>query len=811
VTETLPPLPPGDAWRWHHTEHRWVAAPCPDPAVAFVLLSSETDDALLRSREHRFFSLADFARTLQHARRGPAGSEVTERPGKCGPAFVPLSIDWGTPGCSHSPRFAGAQARHRSAACVSASSSLCVLDVDAQSELDVLEALARMEEAGVDYVSWTTHSHGRSDKTGVYPCRVVVPLSSPVPMDLVGPLRSRLAEKYALRLDRKTRDPGRLFFLPSCPDDDARAALAQVLRPERECARLDPYSLVSGTDAEPTPLRMLPRGADPHAGKRRALTREEVEAEGSVDALAVLRGAPWGTPFSPDDPESGREMGLFRLGGSLARKYPWLDPSGTAELFSASCAAISALPPPDAATDVNWVAERLSTRVSRALSEHATNALLAEQAREVLGLPGTPHTQHRDLVLQLNGHYFIRTEDGDYDGPWGRDQAVTAARDALADVPGVDVRTPKGAVKTAAQLALDYGRAIKLVTYDYNATRTYAEGSTMIAACLAPTALTPQESPEIARWLELLGGPQHGLLLDWLATMRQLADPTAGLYLCADPGIGKSMLVLGLARLWPAVGPSRFASALDNFNFDVTRTPLVHADEDLRIEKWHKEKPISALKRLIDATTRQVMAKYSDRAQLRGAQRVMVTVNQPPPELFAEPLTEREIAALDERVLVLEPRAADARSYLASLGGRAATGAWVDGDGIARHVLWLEQTRTVVPGPRYLVTGRGFGAVLGAGDEGSRAVCLAVLRAWDRPEIVQRDRAGFPGVWVCTAALREKWKSFLPDTPLPEDWRDACASACVRGDGQRFRVGDGQSRFRQLRDDVLATVRATTE
>jgi hypothetical protein len=95
---------------------------------------------------------------------------------------------------------------------------------------------------------------------------------------------------------------------------------------------------------------------------------------------------------------------------------------------------------------------------------------------------------------------------------------------------------------------------------------------------------------------------------------------------------------------------------------------------------------------------------YSPAATIKGCLRLLVTANNDNALKIEEDLTPDDYEAIVQRIGYIHSPSA-AKLYLQSLGGRATTEAWVEGDGIAQHVLWLQKNRTVQPGKRFLVDG----------------------------------------------------------------------------------------------------------
>lgn len=217
--------------------------------------------------------------------------------------------------------------------------------------------------------------------------------------------------------------------------------------------------------------------------------------------------------------------------------------------------------------------------------------------------------------------------------------------------------------------------------------------------------LIPEENPRIAGWLRVLTGDSeylHGKLLDWLATFRTVTLPTTALYLYGESGIGKGLLVDGLARLYRSQAKITYRAITGDFQDLLLRTGLVVADERLISAGLHQDSDSARFRSLVGDRHHVINLKGLPATSLEGALRIIITANNARAIQIAEALDPDDVDAIARRLLVL-PAGRAAREYLDSLGGNAETVAWVAGGALARHVLWLEKTRTVIPGSRFLV------------------------------------------------------------------------------------------------------------
>lgn len=171
---------------------------------------------------------------------------------------------------------------------------------------------------------------------------------------------------------------------------------------------------------------------------------------------------------------------------------------------------------------------------------------------------------------------------------------------------------------------------------------------------------------------------------------------------------GKNLLAEGLAKLWKHGTPTPFEASVENFNEALQRCPLLFADERLPGTGSHGR--INAhttlsehLRQVVTARSHDLNRKFMAVVTVTGCARVVIAANESLFEFGA--MSEEGKAALAERLLHVA--ATDApRLYLEELG-RDVTASWVTENIIARHVLWLADTREVRLGTRLLVEGNG--------------------------------------------------------------------------------------------------------
>ena len=259
--------------------------------------------------------------------------------------------------------------------------------------------------------------------------------------------------------------------------------------------------------------------------------------------------------------------------------------------------------------------------------------------------------------------------------------------------------------------------------------------STLYEACAQWSPLKPRFDHEIDRWLKLLGGGRSDKLLDWLATIRKIDRPTCVLYLQGPRGTGKSMIWEGLSRLWQSHAAVPYDTLSANFDGQLAESLLIVADEKMSDHGARRGSPSAIFRTVVTSSQRTIKRKHLPDATLEACFRLIVTANDDDALNLREQLTSESIDAIAERILYITS-GTEASEYLRQIGGREHTDAWVQGDQLAQHVLWLEKHRQVKPGNRLLVEGDSESLVgTLTGKVGiNRHILVALCRYVDRYE-----------------------------------------------------------------------------
>lgn len=662
-----------------------------------------------------------------------------------------------------------------------------VLDLDS---LDATALTALLQKADrFDAFAYSTHSHSAEKPKA----RLCIRWSRPASASEYAAVWRALAADFP-GSDAQCKDAGRFYYLPSAPEGAQAAAWRSS---GREAWDVD---AVRAPEAAPDPgahdtlhvgalLRWAKRARNSKAAEARAI--------GEI-AVAGLSGH----AMAPDKGGT-RDATLFRLACSLASEFPTTDPQALAAEFEPSCSHWT-----DCARDpVLNLREKIERkqREVRAARGTAGEALSGRQTENLaIALrrrhPYTPEElaeYSAAHALPLSRRWLVALDDsvwaqidGSYVGPWRGLAAGPAVAQALAPASSAGVSLyaydAKGnlALRQTSDLVQSYGVALDDVEADLTAKRAVLDPvrRVLVQAPCPLRDLEPEYNPEIAEWLELLApGTKHESLLNWLAAVTRLEVAAPALYLYGASGAGKNLLAYGLARLWSS-SPSSLAAALDGFNDDLLRCPLVYGDE--RIPDRNGVPRTEELRELVTRQEHSINRKHVRRFVAKGACRVVLSANKPNLTARNAELSADDVKALGDRLVSVKVPAA-AADWLAQRGGVAFTASWVRDSGIAQHALWLRETRAAVPGTRLAVPSDSaeLVAALRVGS-GLRWQTLYWICSWLRdPAVHARATTGREpaalldagGLWVSYARLAESWTHYLPGERQPSVERVAHA------------------------------------
>jgi hypothetical protein len=666
-----------------------------------------------------------------------------------------------------------------------------VLDFDSIGPAEFQAALAVADR--FDAFAYSTHSHSDHQLKA----RLVVRWSRPVAKADYRAAWLGMASIFP-GCDAQCKDPGRFYYTPSCLPDAVPAFWRSSGREPLDVDGLAQAGLAAGaTSRAPVPATdALPRGAI-----KRTIKKWLRSSSAELRACAALLEL--GSEGTAMAGEGARDQTLFRLACALAGEFPTTDPRSFAAELSASLSQWGDSERPWGDLFAEKIARKQSElSTQRGAAADGLSARASENVALALGRahPYTPEelTNFQDAHpfplrrrwIAAHGNSVYALVEGSYRGPWVGLSAGPALVQALSPASSAGVQPyqvdGKGQVQTmpVSTMLETYGVALDRVEADMTASKAYlappvAAGARSLVLVEAPCplrAIEPAYDPEVDTWLALLCGDAPGApegakrkaLLDWLATVTDLAHPSPGLYLHGAPGAGKSLLPSGLAKLWSS-SPCPLSAAMGDFNDEILRCPLVFGDE--RIPDRNGVPRTEELRELITTSEFTVNRKHAQRFVARGSVRVVLSANAPNLVARNADLNSDDVRALGDRLISIKARV-EAAEYLKTVN----TEDWARaGDRIAAHALWLRDAaragvRPVAQGTRLLVPSNSADLVASIQvSSGLRWQVLYWICSYLRaPDVHLRGAGGRPAVlvhggivFVAPARLPECWAHYL--------------------------------------------------
>ena len=277
---------------------------------------------------------------------------------------------------------------------------------------------------------------------------------------------------------------------------------------------------------------------------------------------------------------------------------------------------------------------------------------------------------------------------------------------------------------------------------------------------------------DIHKWLIHLGGDDVDGLLNWLAAVTYTnSEPICALYLEGPPGIGKSLIIHGIASLWGSA-PCDYNQITGGFNGGLLTCPLLAADEGITFGKFAEHNASEVFRNYVANSSHFINQKHKQPATLNASLRVIVCSNDEEGIPFRKALGKDGIDAIVERILHINT-GPETRAYLDKLGGRKGVRDWIRPSNqpgrLAEHLLWLRETRKLEGEGRFLVSGkmsswhRQFVA-----DQGYKPAVLTVIHkmlglasgpyassnVWVKTDVEDYK------VWVSIGSVYEHWDNY---------------------------------------------------
>lgn len=682
------------------------------------------------------------------------------------------------------------------------------VDIEGIAEDHVEEVIKKLQ--GWEFILYTTHKHGSEVAKGFPRYRLIMPLAKPVPAKDWPVIWSRLNMLVDGINDPSTKDASRLNYMPSTFD----ASVAEAHRFEGVWISVN--DLPNHIQDASTATEISDSAARTVASKIKArLKRVANDHHLKKSATQIIAGEPFA--------ESGERHETIReLTWMLAEK----DKNYPAEaLFIVFGPSINAMQQEDPSTpgldDVErtytGAVERMrsdKTKKQRSFQlEHADGKgeYSEEELEEIAAvLKCEVHELRNKWIVQKDTTFYFLMADGKYSPPATLAEARVEAVAHLNRAPVMLNEISKNGTprrRTITELTEDYGQKTHKIIADLKVQESYYlhRSRTMHEAACPLRDLEPEDDPHVSEWLEILAGKHHEKLLDWLACLPKLDRLLCAIYLGGHPGGGKTLLAQACARLWTTGSATEIEKALDDFNEEYTKCPLVLGDE--AVPKFWKGNPTTTkLRSMLSVTSRTLSRKHKAPADLVGCIRLILTANSDHLLSGDGASNHMDLQAIAQRFLYIEvPEAAT--KYLEALPEDIRDG-FLEGDGIAKHILYLSKTRKVKRGKRFWVEGdtNAMHRMLMTGTAWNSLVCEWLARYLMNPTtfdaagtgLIRRNDKG--RLLVNAQAIIDGWKMYLETHKDPETAKIGTALRAISTKAKPF-----QARFKgkQIRYRVI--------
>lgn len=642
------------------------------------------------------------------------------------------------------------------------------LDLEDQTDQDLAEVLEKL--APFEWCLYSTHKSGAAAVNQQTRLRIILPLAEALRPEEFFPAWDELNEFVGGVNDLQTRDLARLHFLPSTFDPSKAIAYAN------DGDRWAPGK----TGAAPTTENKT--RADRPFEEILFLLNKKARVLRMGDELRLLvkriqNGEPIAEPGE-------RHSKILTLTYWLATALPELNEHELARLFEKSIEAMANQAGAGPVT-LGEIKDAYTGALRRATEDTKnkkappsppvqTNAYSPEELEDIAKRQGwTPEELGDKWVIQKAGSIWVLKNDGDYEGPFSKEDAPIAIRRHLGRAP-VQIWTATASgfkMRAVAEIVADHGSLARKVVVDLGAQFTTFEPSTStITESVVPIRkeLKAVENKAIDKWLDVFSPDHSSKLRDWLACCPDPKKQLCALYLDGEKESGKTLFAVGAARLWTRGGPAEVEQVLNNFNEELLRCPLVFADEQVP-KSFGGQSASAKLRALLGVKERTLKRKYLPNADLTGALRLVLAANNESllDELDAH--TAADLEAIAQRFLYIHVDAEASVKYLSTFS-KATLEEWAQ-TGIAEHALWLQENHVIEkPGRRFWVEGdlSMIHRLLLTGGHWTSLVCEWLLRYLLNPRPLHADaevnglvRIEDERLLVNEQAIADKWSLYL--------------------------------------------------
>ena len=309
--------------------------------------------------------------------------------------------------------------------------------------------------------------------------------------------------------------------------------------------------------------------------------------------------------------------------------------------------------------------------------------------------------------------------------------------------------------------------------------------------------ILPEWSEDVEEWMRITFGKHFEEVCAWVGhALAFEAGPICALSIDAPPGIGKKLLVSGLAECITTKTTADARELTGRFQNQILTTPFLVINEGLpRLGRDGGADPADSFRAMVSGDTMKIEQKGKGIISVHNPMRVVITANNDDilKQLYKHRvLSQSDREALGRRILHLQLDEAGER-WLRGRGGMDYTARdgrrWIRGDDgsqsnwlVAKHFLYLHQNRPPVrKGNRLLMEGNPRGelveqmAISTAGTSDILETMLQMLEQQVLPEGIEIHKGE---IYVTALGVRNFFVALRPFATPPN--MDAI-SKCVRG------------------------------
>jgi hypothetical protein len=391
-----------------------------------------------------------------------------------------------------------------------------------------------------------------------------------------------------------------------------------------------------------------------------------------------------------------RDSALYACLATLAEHWPHAEADAISALLAPSLTVWEREDEAEGRVDADWhgIALEKWERVAGAQEDRVAELDERDAARRrmawaLIGEDSTAAANVEDgpIVVHKSKTYYMRIGSV-WHGPISRDDLSADTLAALRALYTIDCQD-------FAALLTAHGQPLRDIRYSYTIERTTLERGVLTVRAAPVRDLTPAYSATVERGITLLCGKHASSFRHWVGGLLRQDKPCRALIMSGDKGLGKSMLLDGLARLWLHGKAEMHHVVGRRFNDSVLETSYVVADDSTA----PSEQGLSLamyLRQAVAERSQKFEKKHLDIAKIDGSLRFAIGTNDAMEMVqgaVSHRLNDASVAAFAERLLHIPMQSEGAGWWLHDMlpGETEAerTERLVSGDEIARHALWL--------------------------------------------------------------------------------------------------------------------------